>query len=221
MMWRRIAILGTFMLVGGCGDGRDTDAPLTLPATSLPGVYSGVFPCEGCPGIPTTLWLRSDGRFFIEQRYPAVEGRKAMNTHSLGRWNWADVERIMLLNGSGPMRRFVRQDADTLIMQTSSNLVHRLIRDPAAPEFSATISMVGKAHMRGGNAWFTECSTGFEVPVNKTGDFGGFRHQYRSAAGRGEAVVVELEGRFSWAPDGAPRALTIDRFVTVKAGGAC
>jgi len=144
-----------------------------------------------------------------------------MNIHSLGRWNWVVDERTMLLIGPGPMRRFVRPDADTLIMRTDSDLEHRLTRDPAAPEFSASISMAGMTRMRGGNAWFTECLTGFEVPVNKAGDFARFRHQYRSASGQGEAVVVELEGRFTWARDGAPGSLTIDRFVTVKAEGVC
>ena len=220
-MLNRFVILIALVLVGSCGNDRDADSPLSLPETSLPGVYSGVFPCEGCPGIPTTLWIRSDGRFFIEQRYPAVDELGGMKTHSLGRWNWIADERTMFLQGSGPMRRFVRPDTDTLIMQTDSDLEHRLIRDPASPEFSATISMVGMMRMRRGNAWFTECLTGFEVPVNKAGDFARFRHQYRSASSQGAAVATQLEGRFSWARDGAPESLTIDRFVTVKADGTC
>lgn len=221
MTLNRIAILFALVLVGSCGSDRDADSPLSLPETSLPGVYSGLFPCEGCPGIPTTLWIRSDGRFFIELRYPAVDERAAMNAYSLGRWNWIADERIVLLKGSGPMRRFARPDTDTLIMQTDSDLEHRLVRDAASPEFSATISMVGMMRMRGGNAWFTECSTGFEVPVNKAGDFARFRHQYRSASGQGAAVVTQLEGRFSWARDGTPESLTIDRHVTVKTEGGC
>ncbi len=217
----RIVICIGLVLLGGCGDDRDTGSPLDLPITSLPGVYSGVFPCEGCPGIPTTLWLRSDGRFFIEQRYPAVDERRAMNTRSLGRWDWAVDEGIVMLKGAGPMRSFVRPDAETLLMQTDSDLEHRLVRAATAPDFTATISMVGMARMRDGNAWFTECLTGFEVPVRKAGEFAKFRHQYRSAKRQGEVVVVELEGRFSWARDGAPESLTIERFVTVKAEGAC
>jgi len=221
MTFNRIIIIIALVLLGSCGDDRDTGSPSNLPVASLPGVYSGVFPCEGCPGIPTTLWLRSDGRFFIEQRYPTVDERRSMNTRSLGNWSWAVDERTVTLKGAGPMRRFVRPDADTLIMQTDSDLEHRLVRDDSAPGFSATINMVGMMRMRDGNAWFKECLTGFEVPVNKAGDFAQFRHQYRSAGGRGKAVAVELGGRFSWARDGAPESLTIERLVTVKAEGAC
>ena len=221
MTLNRIVILIAFFLVGSCGSEGDSESPPDLPLTSLPGVYSGVFPCEGCPGMPTTLWLRSDGRFFFEQTYPAVEERGAMHTHSLGRWGWDADERIVVLQGSGPVRRFARPDADTLMMQTNSDLAHRIVRDSAAPDFSATIRMLGMTRMRGGNAWFTECMTGFEVPVNKVGDFARLRHQYRSAAGQGRAVVVELEGHFSWLRDGAPGSLTIDRFITVKAEGGC
>ena len=119
------------------------------------------------------------------------------------------------------MRRFVRPDVDVLIMQTDSDLEHRIVRDRATPQFSATISMVGMTRMRGGNAWFKECLTGFEVPVRKAGDFSRLRHQFRSASEQGRAVVVELEGRFSWAQDGAPGSLTIERLITVKSEGEC
>ncbi len=209
------------VLLGGCGGEKDTGSTSNLPLTSLPGVYSGEFPCEGCPGIATTLWLRSDGRFFMEQTYPAVDERPAMNAHGLGRWNWSVEERTVLLHGSGPVRRFVRWDTDTLIMQTDSDLEHRIVRDRAARHFLATVNMVGMTRMRGGNAWFKECLTGFEVPVSRAGDVSRLRHQFRSASERGRAVLVELEGRFAWAPDGAPESLTIERLVTVKTEGGC
>ena len=144
-----------------------------------------------------------------------------MSVHNLGRWDWLVDQNTLVLQGSGPARRFSPQDANTLIMRTNSDLEHLLGRDPSAPTFSATIRMVGKARMRGGNAWFTECLTGLEAPVNKGGDFTRFRHQYRSAGGQGKAVFVELEGHFSWSGDGAPGSLTIDRFVTVRAEGGC
>ncbi len=221
MAIHRVVILGVLILLGGCSQDRDSGSRQELLVESLPGVYTGVFPCADCPGIPTTLWLRSDSRFFIEQKYPAVDKLPAMNTQSLGRWNWLVDERTVLLKGSGPMRRFVRPDADTLIMQTDSDLEHRLVRELASSQFSASISMVGMMRMRDGNAWFRECLTGLEVPVSKGGDFSRLRHQFRSARGEGGAVAVELEGRFSWAQDGAPESLKIERLVTVKSEGVC
>lgn len=218
---KRYVLLFLIILVSACGHDRSGETVDVPSVASLPGVYAGVFPCDGCPGIPVTLWLRSDGRYFIEQRYPAVEGREAMTAHSFGRWGWAADEGVLSLKGPGPVRRFARPDGDTLMMQTHSTLEHRLDRDHSASEFSAMVRMVGVARMHNGNASFTECSTGFEVPISKAGDFGRFRHQYRSAGGQGEPVLVELEGRFSWARDGTPGALTIDRLVTVKAEGTC
>jgi hypothetical protein len=68
----------------------------------LPGTYAGVFPCEGCPGIASTLWLRSDGRFFFRQRYPADNAREAMDAYSLGRWSSIADDRAIELRGAGP-----------------------------------------------------------------------------------------------------------------------
>jgi len=221
MYLNRLLIILVIVLVGGCSDDRYGDSPVELPEASLPGTYAGVFPCEGCPGIASTLWLRSDGRFFFRQRYPADNAREAMDAYSLGRWSSITDDRAIELRGAGPRRTFVRLDRDTLLMQTDSNLEHRLTRDPATTNFSATIRMVGMMRMIGDSASFTECLTGFVAPVSKGGDFARFRHQYRSAVGRSEPTYVELEGRFSWSGDGTLKSLTIERFVTVKANGAC
>ena len=221
MFLNRLFIFLVIILIGGCSDGHDSDAPKELPEVSLPGTYAGVFPCDGCPGIPSTLWLRSDGRYFFRQQYPADKAREATDTYSLGRWSSLPDERAIELEGAGPGRTFVRLDRDTLVMRTDSDLEHRLTRDPVPTEFSAAIRMFGMMRMRGDSASFTECSTGFVAPVSSAGDFARFRHQYRSAVGRGEPAYVELEGRFSWSDDGTLKSLTIERFVTVKAHETC
>lgn len=221
MSLNRLAILLIITLVGGCSDDRDSGSSPELPEALLPGVYAGVFPCDGCPGIAVTLWLRADGRFFFRQRYPADNAREAMDAYNLGRWSLIANDRTIELRGAGPRRIFTRMDRDTLLMQTDSDLEHRLTRDPTKTEFSATIRMAGMMRMLGDSASFTECWTGFVAPVSKGGDFARFRHQYRSAGGRSEPTYVELEGRFSWSGDGTLKSLTIKRFVTVKANGAC
>jgi hypothetical protein len=217
----RSLFLLVILFVGSCSDDREGGHLTELPVTTLPGVYSGVFPCEGCAGIPTTLWLRADGRFFIEQKYPEVDDRDAMNAYNLGRWLWVTEDRTLVLQGAGPRRTFRRPGPDSLIMRTASDLEHRLDRDPAAPDFIAAIRMAGMMRMVGDGAEFTECLTGLVAPVATRGDFARFLHQYRSAGGRGEPTYVEFDGRFSWSDDGALRSLTIERFVTVKAGGSC
>ena len=221
MSLNRLGIFLVIALLGGCSDDSDRDSSAELPETSLPGVYAGVFPCDGCPGITATLWVRADGRFFFRQRYPEDDSLDAMDAYNLGRWSLIADGRVIELSGAGPRRTFVRTDRDTLLMQTDSDLEHRLTRDPSKNGISATIRMAGMMRMVGGSASFTECLTGFVAPVSKGGDFARFRHQHRSSGRGSEPSFVELEGRFSWAGDGGLKSLTIERFITVKADGAC
>jgi len=217
----RLFILVVIMLVSACGDDRRSGDSAELSDAALAGVYSGLFPCEDCPGIAATLWLRADGRFFFRQRYLADEEFEAVDAYSLGRWTAADDRRAIELTGEGPIRTFMHPHGDTLLMQTDSDLEHRLTRDPGAPEFSDRIRMTGMMRLRGDSASFTECHTGLVAPVSKGGDFARFRHQYRSAGRRNEPVYVELEGRLSWSGDGAPQSFTIERFVTIRKDEAC
>ena len=217
----RLSILVAIALIGGCSDDRPDESPTEVPVASLAGVYSGVFPCEGCPGIPTTLWIREDGSFFIGQEYPGSDGSTATATYSLGRWTWSLEDQALVLEGSGPRRIFTRPDANALVMQSASDLEHRLIRDPARPDFSAAIRMTGAVRMSADGVSFEECLSGIVAPIDRGGDYSRFRHQHRSAGGRGKPVFVDLEGRFSWSGDGTVRALTIDRFHTVREDNRC
>lgn len=221
MLSDRLLILVTVALIGGCSADHDSDSPEELSDTSLPGVYTGTFPCDGCPGIQTTLWLRSDGRFFIRQTFPGDDGGEAMNAYNLGRWSWIAGDDVLVLNGAGPARTFARPDFDTLLMRTHSDIEHRLSRDPGSPDFSSTINMAGMMSMHGGSTSFAECLTGFAAPVKQGAEFDRFLHQYRSAGGRGKSVYVELEGRFIWADDGALKLISIERFITIKTGRSC
>lgn len=217
----RLLPLVVCFMIAGCGGASDREPPAGTPISSLPGVYAGTFPCGNCPGISTTLWLRPDGRYFIRQRYLADENDEEMIAYGLGRWSWVEADRIAVLRGDGPGRGFIWPDRDSLVMQTDSDLEHRLVRDPEMPDFTSSIRMTGTMRLSGESGLFTECLTGLEAPVAKGGEYRRFLHQYRSVVARGESVFVELEGRFSWSSDGAPASLTIDRFVTVKEGRSC
>lgn len=221
MFRNRIPSVLLFALAAGCGDEHGNQSATDIPPASLPGVYSGIFPCDGCAGIPTTLWLRSDGRFFFRQSYPSDETNSADYVYSLGRWSLGTGHDAVELRGSGPVRAFSRPSRDVLIMRTMSDREHRLTRVPDAPEFSAAMRLSGMTQILGSDVSFTECLTGFEVPVSKGGDFPRFWHQVRSVGQSSEPVYVELEGRFAWAGDGAPQSVRIQRFITVRADAAC
>lgn len=221
MFQKRIASVLLFALVAGCGNEYDDQSATVLPPASLPGVYSGVFPCDGCAGIPTTLWLRPDGRFFLRQSYPLDTTNTADDVYGLGRWNLSSGSDAVELRGEGPLRVFSRPDRDVLIMRSMSDREHRLDRDPGAPEFSATMRLSGMTRILGNDVSFRECLTDLEASVSRSGDFSRFWHQVRSVGRSREPVYVELEGRFTWADDGTPRSLLIHRFITVRADSAC
>ena len=154
MFLKRLVLMPLIVIVGACSDDGDGRSGSDLPPSSVPGVYSGVFPCADCPGIATTLWLRPDGRFFYRQHYPEVDDREAMTAYSLGRWTQGDGDSSIRLAGAGPARTFSRGEEHTLLMQTDSHLEHRLSRDPAAPDFLEAIRMTGMMHMQGNGASF-------------------------------------------------------------------
>ncbi|NIV18260.1 MAG: hypothetical protein GWN47_07550 [Woeseiaceae bacterium] len=217
----RLLLVLVAVFFAACGDEPEDEAPPPIPLSSLPGVYAGMFPCDGCPGIPTTVWLKSDGRFFMRQSYPEDVERDALDAFNLGRWVWDAERQLLNLSGEGPIRTFTRPDADSLLMRSGSELEHRLIRDLAAPSFLSRVPMAGTMQVRDGDAAFTECLTEITVPVERGGDYRRFILQYRSKVKRGAPAYVKLEGRFSWTADDTPRSVIIDRFISIKPGGAC
>jgi len=216
-----IACVLLFVLIAGCGNEHGNRSVGDLSPATLPGVYSGTFPCDGCAGIPTTLWLRSDGRFFFRQSYLSDATSTVDDVYSLGRWSLSADHGAIELRGEGPARVFLRPGRDELIMRTISDQEHRLTRDPGAPEFSATMRLSGMTQILGNDVSFTECLTGLEAPVTEGGDFASFWHQVRSLGRVRELVYVEFEGRFTWTVDGAPQSVRIQRFITVRAKTEC
>ena len=221
MTQRLLCFLCVLLAVVACSDDSEQPATAGLDVAALPGVYAGVFPCDACAGIDVTLWLRADNRFFFRQRYPADDVHEASNAYSFGRWAARSGEGAIELQGEGPRRIFESLDAATLRMRTVSELEHRLTRQPATTDFTETVRLAGVMQMPASGPSFSECLTGYVVPVSQRGDYARFRHQYRSAGGRGKPVFVEFDGRFSWSTDHELQSLTIERFITIKVDGSC
>lgn len=211
------------IVLSGCGNVEKTEAPAAPPPDSLPGVYSGIFPCDNCAGIDTAIWLREDGRFVIEQAYLVDDpdaGTATIST-SLGYWNWRSDEQVLELAGSGPHKVFRRPDHDKLLLQTASDTPHLLSRSSAQFEFDSVMNMRGTIDKSGDSYSFTECLTGLTAPVATSGDYKRFWRQYRSVPRREAVAPVELNGRFVWAENDEPEMLVIERFITIRANDAC
>ncbi len=211
----------TLFALTACGG--DTPAPERpdFPQAPIAGVYDGVFPCDNCPGIDTTLWLRSDGTFFTRRRILDESGDQPDTAYNLGRWRVEADRSIVVLEGQGPVRRYRRSGPSALELETGSGVPHRLDRDVAAGPFTDVLRMTGHVRVDGDGARFRECRSGLAAGVARAGDYRRFLHQYRTATAPGQAARVELEGRFSWAADGSPDQLTILRFVSVSTEPDC
>jgi len=214
-------MLLTAALVTACGEEAVEDTQQPKSVESIPGVYAGVFPCDGCEGIEATLWLRTDGTFFLGQRYAATVDRDVMDVFSLGKWQAIAAGHEIELTGKGPVRTLARSSDDILDLQTGSSLPHQLLRNESLTGIDDPIRMEGNVRLGSNGAVFTECLTGLAAPVSESGDYRRFLHQLRGAGTSDRTVPVELTGRFSWANDGGPQAFIINRFETIKPDRDC
>ncbi|HEX6995217.1 MAG TPA: copper resistance protein NlpE N-terminal domain-containing protein [Gammaproteobacteria bacterium] len=209
------------LFVAACGDAalERPETAFSRPAGPAPDVYSGVFPCDNCPGIETTLWLRADGTFFWRQRYLDHDGAPATTSYNLGRWN-SDADGTLLLAGWGPPRRLDVSGPDALLLVTPSPAEHRLTRTAGGERFTDRVRIEGTAVVDDDTATISECRTGLSAPAGGA-DLRRFLRQYRSLGFSGKPAFVEIEARFEWADDGGLRSFAVDRFVTIKAGRTC
>lgn len=214
----RLLLVCAALTIGGCGEVLGPAGP---DDASLPGVYTGTFPCRNCPGIRVSLWLKPDGRFFISQKYLEDVDADVVTTYNLGRWRPIAKSRGIELRGDGPRRFFSRADRDTLVMRTDSEGEYRLMRKTTAPEFTPIIRVAGMMSTSGDGTAFAECLTGFVAPVDPGHELLRFQQQYRSIGAPGEPVYVEFEGRFLWSKSGSLSSFGIERFISIRENRAC
>lgn len=203
--------------------GRPEPRPQTPAAVSAPaaGVYSGIFPCDGCPGIATTVWLRPDGRFFLRQAYSGSAGEADARVFGLGRWRWEASEAELVLSGAGPERRFERRGPSALALLTVSPQAHLLSHDPDAAEFGDPLRLKGMTRLDDGRATLTECLTGLTTAIAQTGDYPRLARHLSRLGGRSRAVLAEFVGHFTWTGDGELATAVIDEFITLKPAMSC
>lgn len=220
--------LALLALTGCARDASDTDRVTPMPP-SLPGVYSGDFPCSNCAAIAATLWLRPDGTFFLRQRFvdSPTEGPApppdATATFGLGRWRWDETTAHLVLHGAGPERRLTLPSADRLQLVVASPLEHLLTRDPVAPPFTDRLTIDGESAVSDSGATFTECLTGLTFPVADAGVYRELRRQHRRMNPRGKVALTTVEAHLELVAAGSTTSerLVIERFITMKPGTGC
>jgi hypothetical protein len=203
-----------------CSGSNDAvEAPTPAPP-DLPGFYSGSFPCGNCDSIDASLWLRTDGRFFMRQKY--VGGDPTGNddrTYSLGRWRWDEHTAAVVLQGAGPERRLVPDGGRRLRMQTASPLPHVLSHEAAAPAFGDRVRIDGDSVISEHAAAFTECLTGLRLDVVDTKAYKDLRRQHRLLNSRGAPALTTVEAHLTLV--GGREWLVVDKLINLKPGAHC
>jgi copper homeostasis protein (lipoprotein) len=212
------------VLLEACSNGDGAAAlPIPMPA-SIPGTYAGLFPCGNCAGIDATLWLRTDGRFILRQRYIEDSGdAEESSSYALGLWQWDEVAALVVLGGPGPARKLERTSAGGLALRTDSSLPHVLDRDDGVPPFTEGFPLTGVAVVNGNAATFRDCVSQLELDVAPVGAFAELRRQHRafSPHGRPALTAVAAYPRSIAAAGTVREVWVLDRVVNVKPNGSC
>ncbi len=223
-MRRAIAIAGLLLgtaALDGCGGAREPAAQITPEPADLAGVYAGRLPCSNCSAIAATLWLRPDHRFFLRQQY-VDGGPEIPPSKALGAWHWDEHSARVVLAGAGPERRLARLDDARLELETAATAPHVLQRDAGAPAFTDRVLLDGQSTVDDRSGSFTECITGWTLPVAASGGFRELAHRHRVAGARGKSALATIEAHLTTLAGGDAReAWVVDRVVAVKPGGHC
>ncbi|HEY8520036.1 MAG TPA: copper resistance protein NlpE N-terminal domain-containing protein [Gammaproteobacteria bacterium] len=218
-----LAGIGAGSVLAGCGAHDPADAERHLPRGELAGVYAGRFPCSNCEAIEATLWLRSDGAFFLRQRYVVEDGSQEPPAYARGRWRWDERAGQVVLEAPGPGRRLVQLDADRLRLETASPVAHVVARDPDAPPFGDRLRLEGETVVIDGGIAFRDCLTGLAYTAASGAGYDDLLRQHRRLNRANAPSLAELDGHaeVASAPDGAHEVLVVDRFVTLKPRTPC
>ena len=118
---RKTLLPAVVLLLSACGptsvpqQEQGTPAPDTTatppapPVTDWPGYYNGILPCADCPGIETSLWLRSDSTYVLQRHY---QERDTIPWGYVGQWRV--VNGLLWVGGVGDKPDFFRRVKDGL-----------------------------------------------------------------------------------------------------------
>ena len=203
--------------------------PGTLPAS-----FSGDLPCADCPGIRHIVELHPDNVFVYRMTYLGRgEDGKGRSIDDIGRWTISDDGRVLTLHGDREARAlFAVTDGRALRKldlegrEIESSLNYDLVRAARFEPIEAQRLMRGMYSYMADAGLFSECSTGWRLPVAMEADNVTLERGYRAAQrAPGEPVLVTLEGRIAMRPPmegaGLQRSLVPVRFVKALPGETC
>ncbi len=236
-MYCRLTALGLLLVVFALGCTPRVDSATALqkasidPPLILPASFSGVLPCADCPGIRYQLDLFRDGVFFLRMIY--LGRGEAATYDDIGRWVVASEGKTLVLHGGRePPAMFAIQGHDRLRKldlagrEIKSSLNYDLLWTGAFQPIEPRLAMRGMFRYMADAGLFTECLTGWTLPVAQEAGNSLLEAAYLKARGQpGEELLVNLEGRIAARPEMEGECtqptLVVDRYIGVWPAETC
>jgi copper homeostasis protein (lipoprotein) len=181
-----------------------TALELTLPAS-----FVGDLPCADCPGLHYVVELYPDGAAVQRMSY-AERGPDggSLDYDAIGRWSLDSGGRrlVLHLNREAPSFYAVQGVGRLEMLDVEGKPIdapfdHTLRREAAFVPIRPQTFMVGLYVYLADAGMFTECSTGWNLPVVAEGDNAALERGYAaSGVEPGRPVLVNLEGRIELRP---------------------
>lgn len=209
-----------------CGAPASSDTPATTTDTVVvvskvpaqwTGYYSGNLPCRDCPGIETTLWVRSDSSFILQQRY--LE-RDSIRMGTMGQWHV--VNGLLTIGYAGDKPDFYQATDQGILlvdeMGVAPEEVEHWTLDKLADEIGDAIPrmrLTGTFTYMADAQSFLPCGTRFPLPCVGGMDMG---------EEEGEPLVaftnIDLQKAYAKAVKRGGDPWTIDAVCTIGMGPA-
>lgn len=116
---RSSLVLIPILLLASCGNDQNHDTNTSTPSDTLavvpiaanwPGYYTDTLPCADCPGIETSLWIRNDSSFVLQERYL---DRDTVPRGLVGQWHL--VGDLLTVGYAGEKPEFYRYTEEGLL----------------------------------------------------------------------------------------------------------
>lgn len=221
-----LAGAGLILARAACSGGGEPPAALA----SLPATFAGDLPCADCEGVHHHLDLFPDGTFALRLEYRGMPGDPV---DAVGRWATSDDGKGLVLTGSrdtyvryavaGPSAlRLLGRDGSPIV----SELNYTLTRSPHFDPIEPRLELRGLYCYLADAGVFTECETGWRLPVAAEGDNRALEAAYLAARNEpGDEALVTLRGRIvrrmpAEGP-GPVRILVPEAFLDLVPDGTC
>lgn len=204
------------------------EAPALIGAHGLrlPATFLGDLPCEGCAHVRYWLNLWPDQVFYLRRSWNGTR----VERDAIGRWSADPDERTLSLRVDGEDLRFAIMGPERIALMAPQDdrvaapaTIGELRAQPVLQAFEPQLSLRGMLTYEANSARFTECLTGRDFVLVKSGDYTALEHAYLAAgAEAGGPIMASFDGIIEDGGSIAKQpAIEVERFVGVWPGETC